>query len=253
MRPPRPTLRCVTEDLRLPVPPTNKPLDELDHPVLAKAAEQFASHEQPHERIRAIDDHVFFKVKVQRWRGAVWIEADLPWLVAAGTRESGSPDDFYKALADVGQAARARYNAANSPAMTTVTYTGQLLPGHDDRLRYQLEAGVRFVRRLEALIPALVRDSLRDGHEHTADLRTFSIGVQVRADEGHETYVAVRITGSVPDNLIQIILDIVPGCDHSGWFPEAILPHRRLAPNEQAWSNIMDPKAAGELLEDERL
>jgi hypothetical protein len=39
--------------------------------VLAKAAERFANEESPHERIAAIDDQVLFKVKVQRWRGAV--------------------------------------------------------------------------------------------------------------------------------------------------------------------------------------
>ncbi|WP_206443245.1 hypothetical protein [Candidatus Protofrankia californiensis] len=43
------------------------------------------------ERIRAIEDAVLFKVKVGRWRGAVF--ADEPtaevrdWLVAAGIRE----------------------------------------------------------------------------------------------------------------------------------------------------------------------
>jgi hypothetical protein len=78
---------------------------------------------------------------------------------------------------------------------------------------------------------------------------SFALGVQVRADHGYETYVAVRITGSVPPNLIAVILDIVPGCDHDGWYPEAALPDRRLAANEQAWSNIMDTAAAAKLLD----
>jgi hypothetical protein len=63
MRPARPTLRCLREDLELPVPAATVPLDELDHPVLAKAAEQFATEDTKHERIRAIDDLVLFKVK----------------------------------------------------------------------------------------------------------------------------------------------------------------------------------------------
>jgi hypothetical protein len=70
--------------LELPIPAVTVSLDELDHPILAKAAEQFATEDSKHERIRAIDDLVLFKVKVQRWRGAVWVNADLPWLVAAG-------------------------------------------------------------------------------------------------------------------------------------------------------------------------
>jgi hypothetical protein len=51
---------------------------------------------------------------VQRWRGAVWIDDDVAWLVAAGQREEGSPDDFYASLEAAGKAARARYNAGHS-------------------------------------------------------------------------------------------------------------------------------------------
>ncbi|MEW1721660.1 hypothetical protein [Streptomyces sp. NPDC093109] len=84
MRPARPTLRCLRDDLDLPVPAVTVPLAEIGHPLLAKAAEQFSGEDSKHERIRSVDDQVLFKVKVQRWRGAVWIDADLPWLVAAG-------------------------------------------------------------------------------------------------------------------------------------------------------------------------
>jgi hypothetical protein len=245
----RPTLRCLREDLGLPIPPAGDPLDEIDHPLLAKAREQFTDLDTPHERIAAIDDNVLFKVKVRRWRGAVWTEELLAWLVAAGWREAGSPDDFYAAAAVQGRTARARYSAEHKPSLTTDTRTAHLLPDRDDRLRYRLEAGLRFVRHLEQIIPDLVRDSLRDGHEHQAEIDTFSLGIQVRAEYGHETYVAIRITGSVPDNITKVILDIVPGCDHTGWYPEGALPARRLGPNEQAWSNIMDTTAAAKLLD----
>jgi hypothetical protein len=68
----RPTLRCLTDDLRVAIPPVEQPLDEIDHPLLAKARDQFADPASPHERIRAIEDEVVFKVKIQRWRGAIW-------------------------------------------------------------------------------------------------------------------------------------------------------------------------------------
>ncbi|MDG4789733.1 hypothetical protein O7626_28050 [Micromonospora sp. WMMD1102] len=244
----RPTLRCLRDDLDLPLPSLDKPLDSIAHPLLHKAGEQFAAAETPHERIRALDDQVFFKVKVQRWRGAVWAETGLPWLVAAGRRESGSPDDFYAAWSRrAGR--RARHNAEIRPPLATDTCSAYLLPTQDDRLRYRLEAGLRFVRRLERTVPGLVGASLRDGHEHSMDLDTFVLGVQVRADAGHETYVAIRVTGSVPENITKIILDIVPGCDHGGWYPETVLPERSLRANEQAWSNIMDTAAAAKLLD----
>jgi hypothetical protein len=67
----RPTLRCLREDLALAVPRADTPLEEISHPLLAKATERFADDQTPHERIAAIDDEVLFKVKAQRWRGDV--------------------------------------------------------------------------------------------------------------------------------------------------------------------------------------
>lgn len=247
----RPTLRCLREDLELPVPPATQPLGEIDHPLLAKAAAQFADPGAKHERIRAIDDHVLFKAKVQRWRGAVWIDADQPWLVAAGYREDGSGEDFYAALEADGRAARARYNADHPDGLKSETSSAHLLPERADFVRYRAEAGVRFVRRVRGAVQALVRDSLRDGREHTVEFDTFTLGLQVRADHGHETYAAVRITGSVPANLTAIILGNVPGCDQDSWYPEYALPERELLPAEQAWSNLMDPTGIADLLNDE--
>ncbi len=82
----RPTLRALREDLDLPLPPVDVLLDQIRHPLLDKASEQFADPATGHERIAAIDDTVLFKVKVQRWRGAVWLDAPAAdvyaWLVA---------------------------------------------------------------------------------------------------------------------------------------------------------------------------
>jgi hypothetical protein len=95
----------------------------------------------------------------------------------------------------------------------------------------------------------LTRSTLRDGQEHTVDFDTFTLGLQVRADDGHETYLAVRITGSVPANLTTLILRTVPGCELDGWYPEYALPERDLLPAEQAWSNLMDPREAARALD----
>ncbi|MFF7193016.1 hypothetical protein ACFZAM_04880 [Streptomyces sp. NPDC008079] len=250
MQPARPTLRALRDDLKLSLPSARQPLDELDHPLLVKARELFAEDKTGHERIRAIDDEILFKVKVQRWRGAVWTDKDLnlPWLVAAGQREDGSMDDFYSALEANAKAARARYNTDHRQPLPGGTYVGHLLPGRDDHDRYQLEAGTRLVRQLSSAIRELTRGSLHDGHEHAADFATFRLGILVRAEDGHETYVAVRITGSVPEDLTAVVLRHVPGCEPADWYPEYALPSRSLLPAEQAWSTLMDPKAAAELL-----
>ncbi|WP_239332283.1 hypothetical protein [Frankia sp. CiP3] len=249
----RPTLRCLREDLHLPLPPASTSLDQVDHPLLAKAGEQFADPDTPHERIRSIDDVVLFKVKIGRWRGATYVDqaADeaRDWLVAAGRREDGAVDDFYAALHTQARAARQRYNAEQDKPLTTDAYSRHLLPGQDDQDRYLLEAGTRLAKRLDTAVRDLVRGSLRDGHEHAVDLPGFRLGLLVRADHGHETYVAVRITGSVPTGLTAVILSRVPGCAADGWFPEYALPERHLLPAEQAWSNLMDPKAAAQLFD----
>jgi hypothetical protein len=56
--------------------------------------ERFANGDTSRERIASVDDQVLFKVKVQRWRGTVWMADDrIPWLGAAGQPEEGSPDN----------------------------------------------------------------------------------------------------------------------------------------------------------------
>ena len=66
----KPTLRCLREDLALPVPRADTPLEEISHPLLAEATERFVDDKTPHEQIAAIDDEVLLKVKAQRWRNA---------------------------------------------------------------------------------------------------------------------------------------------------------------------------------------
>ncbi|MDT3443591.1 hypothetical protein [Pseudofrankia sp. BMG5.37] len=245
----RPTLRCLREDLALAVPRVDTPLEDIDHPLLTKASDRFADDDTPRERIAAIDDRVLFKVKIQRWRGAVWVDAGIPWLVAAGQREEGSPDDFYAALAARATAARARYNTEHSPALTTTTYTGDLLPRHEDELRWRAESAVRAERALRPAVHRLVRESLLDGREHAAMLDGAALGIQVLADQGHETYVAIRIIGSVPPRLIATILSLVPGCQADTWMSDYAMPQRPVAPEEQIWSNIMDPAEAAKFLD----
>ena len=246
----RPTLRCLREDLELAVPRADTPLDEIPHPLLAKVAERFADDQTPQERIAAIDDQVLFKAKVQRWRGAVLLDdGETAWLIAAGQREEGSPDDFYAVLATRAKAARAQYNAQHTPPLATATYTASLLPGREDELRWQAEAAVRTERRLKTVVHTLVRNSLLDGHEHAAMLDGAALGIQVLADQGHETYVAIRIIGSVPRRLVATILSLVPGCELTAWMSDYAMPERAVAPEEQIWSNIMDPTAAAKVLD----
>jgi hypothetical protein len=100
-------------------------------------------------------------------------------------------------------------------------------------------------------VHSLVRASLLDGREHAAMLDGAALGIQVLADQGHETYVAIRIIGSVPRLLVATILSLIPGCQADAWMSDYAMPERAVAPEEQIWSNIMDPAAAAKLLNDQ--
>jgi hypothetical protein len=163
-------------------------------------------------------------------------------------REEGSPEDFYASLASRGKAARARYKAEHSLPLTSTTYTADLLPGRDDGLRWRAEAAARTERRLRAVVHDPVRESLLDGREHAAMLDGAALGIQVLAHQGHETYVAIRIIGSVSRRLVATILSLIPGCELDALMSDYAMPERAVAPEEQIWSNIMDPVAAAKFL-----
>jgi hypothetical protein len=135
--------------------------------------------------------------------------------------------------------------------LTSTTYSAELLPGHDDDLRWRAEAAARAERRLMAIVHDLVRQSLLDGHEHAAMLDGAALGIQVLADQGHETYVAIRIIGSIPRRFVATILSLVPGCQLDAWMSDYAMPERPMAPEEQIWSNIMDPSAAAKFLDEQ--
>ena len=66
----RPTKRCLS-DLGLSFPTVNTPLSAIDHPLIGKAQrlpDDVASGGA--ERIKALTDRVWFKVKVVNLRGA---------------------------------------------------------------------------------------------------------------------------------------------------------------------------------------
>ncbi|MFZ0187081.1 MAG: hypothetical protein WAL72_09065, partial [Streptosporangiaceae bacterium] len=94
----------------------------------------------------------------------------------------------------------------------------------------------------------LVRESLLDGHEHASMLDGAALGIQILADQGHETYVAIRIIGSAPRRLVATVLSLIPGCEFDAWMSDHAMPERAVAPEEQIWSNIMDPVAAAKFL-----
>jgi len=246
----RPTMRCLVEDLGVNhPPPASQPLDTLDHVLLQKAQQLYPTRTTPGERIVSIDDHVFFKVKVERWRGAVDRDSSpqWQWLCAAGSRQEGSPDDFYQALVEQCRSWRKDYNRHHARALTTDTYSDSLLPTDDDRDRLLLEDSVAQETILSRTLPALVKSALHyEGVEQRAEIAGCLIGVYVTRDDFDSIYVGIRIIGSVPPDTYAVVLSEVPGTTIADWHIDA-MPQRENEAAEVVWSAIMDPVVAESL------
>ncbi len=48
-----------------------------------------------------------------------------------------------------------------------------------------------------------------------------------------------------------VVLALIPGCDSDGWYPESATSRRAASASEYIWSNLMDPRTAAALLEDQ--
>lgn len=236
----RPTLRCLRDDLAVTKPPpVDQPLDIIDHPILRKANASFPTADTPGERIAAIDDTVLFKVKIQRWRGAVWRPISEQWPVAAGRRQAGSPDDFYADLAARGRQWRAETNAAGALRVTTDTYVERLHPTEQDRRRLALEEADRRSRAYREVVPRLVRLAADSGEEERDEAAGYTIGVLIERRELDEVYVGLRIVGPVSVTDHVVILARVPGTEIDSWFIDT-MPLRPSEPGEIVWSTLID-------------
>jgi hypothetical protein len=232
------------------LPPLSQPLAALDHPLIRKVQATFSHATVRSDRILAIDDRVFLKAKVERWRGAVWQQLPDQWLCAVGQREEGSRDDFYAQLTDRCRTWRREYNAAHTPALTTDTYSDPLLPNALDRNRLVAEQATARVAAFEMHIPALVQQALQaPGTEQQRDIGGFALGVYVERQGLDAVYIAIRIRGPIDARQYAVILAEVPGTDPQGWHIDA-MPHRATQPGEIVWSNVMDAAIAAALAGD---
>jgi hypothetical protein len=120
---PRPTLGCLPDLGYKKPPPAKEPLHKLSLPILRKAGEVAKAAPAGEEPIQELDDRVFWKVKIARWRGALLIPVESTgeeaWLTAAGLRRKGDADDFYTELGERARRWKAEYNRTNTPPIST--------------------------------------------------------------------------------------------------------------------------------------
>jgi hypothetical protein len=238
----RPT-RGVLEALRLPVPPLTTILHELDEPLIKKAQSvPDVVRSGKGERILALHDRVWFKVKRARQRGAATCLSTaetrvLPiehqwWLGAAGMRRDDSPqDDFYAQL-----------------KVYLDDSTG-LLPDEWDERRLLAEAGTLAARVTRAAVRGAVAEALRTGEIVVLGLGDRDVRLRIRVLDDGEAYLAVSFRNTVDEKFLVAVLGSIPGVAGDDWQVEPTSPLQLpLEPGEMVWSTLLSTEVQRALL-----
>lgn len=172
------------------------------------------------ERVVALADRVWFKVKTSDHRAAVTElrGADLPdwvrlsrgawWIGAAGRRQADSAQrDFYAALHR--ECTRGK----------TVS-SDHLLPAEWDWKRLAAEQAVAWRREMKRMVIRLVAVSLKSGHLAVAEFQNHRIKALVRAENGYDAYLAMIAEGVPDPPMFALLLDCTPGVAPEDWQPE---------------------------------
>lgn len=252
-RPPvRPTERCLT-DLGLSFPDLSVPLHEVDD-IVIKAAQSTPEVKDAGgaERVVALTDRVWFKVKTADRRAIVTelAESERPkdfdedtvdgswWIGAAGHRQSDSAQhDFYETIT--------RQCTTGKTVSTT-----HLLPSDRDWKRLLAESAVAWRRDMKSLVVRLIAMSLRCGQLAVAEFKQHRIKALVRADNGHDAYLAIVAEGIPDPQIIALLLDCVPDVSPDDWQAEpSPIADMNPGPAEIIWSTILPSHVATKILD----
>jgi len=202
------------------------------------------------ERVVALADRVWFKVKTSDHRAAVTElrGEELPdsarpnrgawWIGAAGRRQADSPQrDFYATL------------QRECTTGKTVSST-HLLPAEWDWKRLAAEQAVAWRREMKRIVIRLVAMSLKNGQLAVAEFRRHQIKALVRAENGHEAYLAIMAEGVPDPQMFALLLDCVPGVAPDDWQPEpSPLAEMNPGSGEIIWSTLFPSEVANAILE----
>lgn len=246
----RPTLRCLA-DLSAALPDIGKRLDEIDDPLIT-AAQTIPERRDAGgaERVVALTDRVWFKVKTSDRRAAVtelrgeelpdWVPANRGswWIGAAGHRQSDSVQhDFYALL---------QKECTSGKSVSTE----HLLPGEKDWKRFALEQAYAWRVDMKRIVVRLVADSLKSGRSVRAEFRKHRITALVRAENGHEGYLAIVAEGVADPEMFALLLDSVPGVATDDWQLEpSDVAGMEPKSGQLIWSTLFPPEIAAQVLE----
>lgn len=191
----RPTIRCLTQDLGIPLPGLNVDLGkDLDAPILDELRRVAPDSPTGQKRILSIDHPLVYRLRVSTYRGVTWVDGDhgVVWLCAARRREDGSANDAFAWFADLHA-------------------KGQLLPTADDHLRDRAEAAIRLQRGLTAEMLSLFnRAHAEKGVERHAALSDWlPCRMLVIGDEVEEIWCALSVRATDGTGVSPAVRDLL--------------------------------------------
>ncbi len=247
MQPVRPTRRAI-RDLGVAVPTIDIQLHDVDHALIGKAqALPDSVAAGGAERISCIRDSVWFKVKVDDYRGAAHQvadplgasgalgELDLPdwWIGAAGRRNQDSPQhDFYSRL-------KSEVGAKGS---------AHLGPDSWDTDRFQAEVAYLVTTRIQDAVRRAAGASLYRSCPVEIAVGDVKVDLRIRVVASGEAYIAVAARNIVDPKFYAILFSSFPGIEASAWMPEPA-PPLNLSPEggEVVYSTYLPPDVQMEL------
>jgi hypothetical protein len=226
----RVTLRCLREDLELPLPPVETDLGKLDHVLVGETRRIAPTAPRGQKRILAIEHPPVYRLRHGRWRGATWLEADAArfWLCAAAQREEGSGGDAYTLFLALHQA-------------------GRLLPDENDELRDALERNARIIDSASDTIGPALNEAL--AHRGLDIAMSFGGLINARLHavvSGEELWVAIATQATdgrfVEERLRDVLFGLVlTAAEAALWEPRADWPSGKLTWFEVARLGLREP------------
>lgn len=250
----RPTKAALAE-AGIQIPDLGIELSDLEHPIVVKAqGVPLAARVGSAKRAVSLTDRVWFKAKVNDWRGLVadtsgetampWYErlaqlGEWWWIGTIGQRQGDSPQKDFWAVTK----ARAFAGGKNTCS------TDFMLPVDWDIRRLEAESALLATRSIQRSIRKAAAESMRTNSIMGITIGTADVRVRVRMLEDGQVYIAVGATGIADPKFFALMFTSFVGLGAGDWLPEpGGAAGLECVPGEILYSAMMSQEAQANLL-----
>lgn len=220
---PRPTLRCLEEDLGMKIPLlTESLLHNLDLPVLQTAQKELQRNATQRQSLSAIDDNYLIRLRHSRMRGVMYISVNDPaeaWVVASAIRKEGSGEDPYKKIQTTSEnnlkLRRANDSSYKKGKKTDSSY---LLPTKRDYSRLNVEKKLdRESRITQSVQDEISKAIFTKGEVFSNSVEGYTFEVLITTEEIPELHIGlISARGTDLDSQITVLAaarDFIDPCE----------------------------------------